>query len=130
MKQMEKKYVLVAFLAVFLMLSVPLVKSLEFQNQKKIIESEVEALDCDCLVETVEQMAKYQRLALLKNILQKAGGNEDNETICLLAGLLYLIGFVFIIGIIGIPILFLANYLDKKYDCRIYTPRPPPPWLT
>lgn len=67
---MRKVVIIGCFLAVFLLLMVPNVNSVEFQNQKNVITSEIEIMDYSSFVKIVKQIPKDELRALLKDTNQ------------------------------------------------------------
>jgi len=114
-----RKVVVVCFLACFLLLITPCVNSIEYQNQKNIITSEIETMDYSSFVKMVKQILKDERRALLRDAIQ----NVDPEgVICFV--LMYLWFWSWVIA--GyLPLTFISDIIlrfAEKLGCRFATP--------
>ena len=93
------KIIIVAgsLLAGFLLLMVPNVNSIEYQNQKNIITSEIETMDYFSFVKMVKQIPKDELRALLKDAVQNL---PDDPAICDILLLIFLICCITIVWIL------------------------------
>ena len=108
------KIIIVAgsLLAGFLLLMVPNVNSIEYQNQKNIITSEIETMDYFSFVKMVKQIPKDELRALLKDTVK----NLSNDTaIC---KILLLIFLFCLIMIVSIPLAFIIYFFAYIQGCK------------
>ena len=85
---MKKVMIIGCFITGFLLLMIPNVNSIEYQNQKNIITSEIETMDYSSFVKMVKQILKDERRALLMDTIQNV---SDEPAICDVLFLLYII---------------------------------------
>jgi hypothetical protein len=85
---MRKVMVIGCFIAGFLLLMIPNVNSIEYQNQKNIITSEIEIMDYSSFVKMVKQIPKDELRALLKDTVQNL---SDEPAICNLLFLIFIL---------------------------------------
>jgi hypothetical protein len=105
---MRKVVISGCFIAGFLILIVPNVNSIEFQNQKNIITSEIEIMDYSSFVKNVKQIPKEELRALLKDTFQNL---PNNPTICDILLLIFLFCLIMIISIAFALIIYVYAYL-------------------
>jgi len=109
---MRKVMIIGCFIAGFLMLMVPNVNSVEFQNQKNIITSEIETMDYSSFVKIVKQIPKDELRALLKDIVQNL---PDDPAIC---NKLFIIFLLCCITIVLIPFALIIYFLAYVLGCE------------
>jgi len=97
-----------SLLAGFLMLMVPNVNSVEFQNQKNIITSEKVTMDYPSFVKMVKQIPKDELRTLLKDAIQNL---PDALTICDILLLIFLVCLIMIVSIALALIIYVYAYL-------------------
>jgi hypothetical protein len=85
---MRKVMVIGCFIAGFLLMMIPNVNSIEYQNQKNIITSEIEIMDYSSFVKMVKQIPKDELRALLKDTVQNL---SDEPAICNLLFLIFIL---------------------------------------
>jgi hypothetical protein len=101
---MRNVVIIGCIIAGFLLLMVPNVNSIEYQNQKNIITSEIETMDYFSFVKMVKQIPKDELRALLKDTIQNLPIEPANCDILQLIFILclftfFLVPFAFIIYI-------------------------------
>jgi hypothetical protein len=101
---MRKVVIIGCMIAGFLLLMVPNVNSIEYQNQKNIITSEIETMDYSSFVKIVKQIPKDELRASLKDTIQNLPAEPAICDILLLIFILclftfFLVPFAFIIYI-------------------------------
>jgi hypothetical protein len=70
---MKKIIIFGSILSCFLLLMIPSINAIEYQNQKNIITSEKETIDSPYFVKIVKQLPKVELRTILKNITQILG---------------------------------------------------------
>ena len=93
---MRKVVIIGSFIAGFLLLMVSNVNSIEYQNQKNIITSEIETLDYPSFVKMMKQIPKDELRALLKDTIQNL---SDEPAICDLLLLIFLVCLIMVVSI-------------------------------
>jgi ABC-type phosphate transport system permease subunit len=111
-EKMRKVVIFGSFLAVFLLLMIPNVNSIETLNQKEIISHVQETIDYPSFVKMVKQIPKDEWRALLKDVIQ----NSPVDT--LFCQLLQYIFLILVVTIAGIPLAFLVYSIAKEYGCE------------
>jgi len=106
--KMRKVIIFGCCLAGFLLLMVPNVNSIEFQNQKNIITSEMETIDYASFMKIVKQVPKDERRVLRQDIIQNLPNILD---ICQLL-LFFCVLFLLISPRIANNILYLASNME------------------
>ena len=102
---MRKVMIIGCFIAGFLLLMIPNVNSIEYQNQKNIITSEIETMDYSSFVKMVKQIPKDELRALLKDTVQNL---SDEPAIC---DILFLIFIIFSLTIFRVLLFAFLIYL-------------------
>jgi hypothetical protein len=121
---MRKVLIVGSFLACFLLLMVPNVNSIEFQNQKNIITSEIVTMDHASLVKMVKQMPKNEVKLLLKDARQTV---LDDPSICdTLKTLFYFFLLLFVIT--NIVIFEIIFFIFGEFAIRIKCDFVNDPW--
>jgi hypothetical protein len=105
---MQKVVTIGCFIASFLMLMIPNVNSVEFQNQKNIITSKIETIDYSSFVKMVKQIPKDELRALLKNTIQNL---PTDPTICDILLFIFLVCLIMIVSIAFTLIIYVYAYL-------------------
>ena len=114
-----RKVVFVCFLVCFLLLITPCVNSIEYQNQKNFITSELETMDYSSFVKMMKQIPKDERRVLLRDAIQNI---PPEGVICFV--LMYLWFWSWVLA--GyLPVMFISDIIWKfaeKLGCRFTTP--------
>ena len=105
---MRKVVIIGCFIAGFLILMVPNVNSIEYQNQKNIITSEIETMDYPSMIKMLKQIPKDELRALLKDTVQNL---PNNPAICDILLLIFLFCLIMIISIAFALIIYIYAYL-------------------
>lgn len=111
---MRKTIIVGNILASFLLLMIPNVNSIENQNHKNIMTSEIEAMDYHSFIKMVKQMPKDERRALYKGVIQGSYNDpprcDDLENLAALGVMLLIFG-------IGVFILMYAIFFAAILGC-------------
>ena len=105
---MRNVVIIGCIIAGFLLLMVPNVNSIEFQNQKNIITSEIETMDYSSFVKMVKQIPKDELRALLKDTIQNL---SDEPAICHLLLLIFLVCLIMVVSIAFALIIYVYAWL-------------------
>jgi len=109
---MRKVVIIGCFIAGFLILMVPNVNSIEYQNQKNIITSEIETMDYPSMIKMLKQIPKDELRALLKDTIQNL---SNDPAIC---DILLLIFLLCCITIVLIPFAFIIYIFAYLQGCE------------
>jgi hypothetical protein len=92
----------------FLLLMIPNVNSIEFQNQRNIINNVKETMDYPSFVKMVKQIPKDELRALYKDAIR----NVSNDTaICKILLLIFLVCLILVVSIAFALIIYVYAYL-------------------
>jgi hypothetical protein len=105
---MRKVVIIGCFITSFLLLMIPNVNSIEYQNQKNIITSEIETMDYSSFVKMVKQIPKDELRALLKDTIQNL---SDEPAICDLLLFIFLFCLIMVVTIVFALIIYIYAYL-------------------